>query len=78
MAAIEEQRRALADDLQRAQVALRDEEARIDSKRAGLNSDIERAQRAQSAMMKTSLTVNRLTPAQLTLLTPVERSQFGF
>jgi hypothetical protein len=76
--AAEAQRRAMADELQRARLSLREEEALIERKRAALNADIERAQRAQSELIKTTMQINRLSPGEMHLLTPVERSQFGF
>ena len=42
----------MADELQRARLSLREEEALIERKRAALNADIERAQRAQSELIK--------------------------
>jgi hypothetical protein len=50
--AAEAQRRAMADELQRARLSMREEEALIERKRAALNADIERAQRAQSDLIK--------------------------
>jgi hypothetical protein len=42
----------MSDELQRARLSLREEEALIERKRAALNADIERAQRAQSELIK--------------------------
>jgi hypothetical protein len=58
--AAEAQRRAMADELQRARLSLREEEALIERKRAALNADIERAQRAQSELIKVRTCIHSL------------------